>query len=317
MRVSIETHMLPSSAVLVAAITLPRYRTAYGVLGICLLLFAAFALYAAFEARHLHVVSDTLSSPSLPEQFDGTRVVFIADIHAGRLFGPDRMRDLVETVDSLEPDVLVLGGDYVGGRSHGAEVFYPAATGFSAKLGKVAVLGNHDSWEGESAARAGLAKAGFTLLDNNSVQLSSHGATIAVAGLEDYYTGRPSVQRAARGIDASGFAILVSHNPDAFASALPDEPGVFDLALAGHTHGGQLVLGGFAPLVPSQFGQRYRTGWRSESGVPILVTNGIGTVTAPVRFFARPEINLITLRRGPASSPADRASASTKAPATP
>lgn len=259
-----------------------------------------FVGYSLVEARLMRIVADEIASPNLPRELDGTRLVFVADIHAGPFFRHRSMERLVEKVNALEPDVLVLGGDYVGGRFDGAEVFYPAARGFEARLGKVAVLGNHDVWEGDDEAREGLAEAGFRVLDNESVTLESPGGgTLTVAGVEDLYTGRPDAARAAQGIDRDDFAVLVSHNPDVFASQLGSTADTWDLALAGHTHAGQVTFFGIAALfIPSSYGQRYRSGWATEHGVPILVSNGVGSVTLPLRTFARPEIHVITLRAG-------------------
>jgi len=270
------------------------------------LIIAAIAVplvWALVEARTLHVTHDVVTSPTVPSSFDGARIVFIADIHAGPYFGAGRMRNLVERVNELEPDIIVLGGDYVGGRANGKSVFYPAVGGFKARLGTLAVLGNHDTWEGKAEAIKGLEDAGIVLLANDHARIRGTGGdSIVIAGVEDLETGHPDAEAAAQDIARDGFAVLVSHNPDVFADALPATRGAFDLALAGHTHGGQLTaFGTIAPLVPSRFGQRYREGWLEEAGVPVLVTHGVGTVTAPVRFFAQPEINVIELRSGPAS----------------
>ena len=84
---------------------------------------------------------------------------------------------------------------------------------------------------------------------------------------------------------------------------LPDSPGMFDVALAAHTHGGQVTLFGlWAPLVPSLYGNRYRTGWHDIAGTPTLVTNGVGTVGLPLRFFAPPQIHVIILRHADTAS---------------
>jgi predicted MPP superfamily phosphohydrolase len=94
---------------------------------------------------------------------------------------------------------------------------------------------------------------------------------------------------------------LVSHAPDYLATALPAAKGTFDLALSGHTHGGQVTLFGlWAPILPSRYGQRYSRGWLTEEGVPVLVTRGVATVGPPLRFFARPQLHVIELKRGPA-----------------
>jgi predicted MPP superfamily phosphohydrolase len=258
---------------------------------------AVFVVHSYLETRRLHVVYDELRSEQLPRTFDGTRVVFVADIHAGPFFRAGRVRDLVDRINALEPDVLLLGGDYVGGRSTGAELFYPEAKRLDANLGTFAVLGNHDVWEGEAVARRGLSEAGITLLQNDSIRIEKGDDVIHIAGLDDLYTGTPDTVKAAAGIEEGDYAMLLSHNPDAFSRGIPETSGTWDLALAGHTHGGQVTAFGMsAPVMASINGQRYRSGWMDEAGTPVLVTHGIGTVTAPLRFFARPEIHVVTLR---------------------
>ena len=265
---------------------------------VVVLLVAAFFLVAATEARRVRVDTKDLASPSVPPRFDGVKVVFVADIHAGPNLGSDRMAALVDQVNSLDADVLILGGDYVGGRRNGAAVFYPKAAKFRAKLGRYAVLGNHDAWEGREDAVAGLEKAGITLLENQTVRIWKDGESIAIGGVEDLYTGHPDAVRIAEEIAPSDFSILVSHNPDVFGGQLSAAGDKWDLALAGHTHGGQVTFfGKFAFMVPSRFGRRFLTGWKHEGGVPILISNGVGTVTAPLRFFAQPEVHVITLKR--------------------
>jgi len=86
---------------------------------------------------------------------------------------------------------------------------------------------------------------------------------------------------------------MLSHNPD-FAERLCDHR--VGLILSGHTHGGQVVLPGYgAPIVPSQYGQKYLHGLVEGPCCQVLVTRGVGTVTPPVCFLCCPEIALITL----------------------
>jgi uncharacterized protein len=262
-------------------------------------LLALFVAYSVAENRLTRTVRDQITFPDLPAELDGLRIVFLTDVHAGPFFGERRMASLVGCVNALEPDVIVLGGDNVGGSAHGARVFYPAARQFKAARAKVAVLGNHDIWEGADEARTGLRNAGFIVLENDNVKIEAEsGGAVWIAGVEDLYTGRPDVAQAARGIDPSAFSILVSHNPDVFATQLGATAPTWNLALAGHTHGGQITFFGlWSAVVPSEYGQRYRSGWLDQDGVRILVSNGVGAVTVPMRVFARPEIHLITLRQ--------------------
>jgi predicted MPP superfamily phosphohydrolase len=264
---------------------------------------AVFFAWALIEPHTLFVVSSTVSSPDVPVALDGTRVVFLADIHAGGFVSAARVKSVIDRVNALKPDLVVLGGDYVGGNTDGAAVFYPQAARLHAPLGVFAVLGNHDAWEGSDQAISGMASDNIRILDNTSTVIAKNGATMRLAGVEDWGTGWPDVSAAATGIKPADFAILVSHNPDTLARQLPETPGVFDLALAAHTHGGQVTLFGlWAPLVPSHYGNRYRTGWHDISGTPSLVTNGVGTVGLPLRFFAPPQIHVLTLRHAAAAS---------------
>ena len=268
-----------------------------------LLLLVLVPVWMLLEPHTLFVVNNTVSSPDVPAAFDGTRIVFLADIHAGPNFSAARVKRVIDRVMSLKPDLIVLGGDYVGGGTDGASLFYPQAGRLKAPLGVFAVLGNHDAWEGTAEARVGLAADHIRLLDNTSTVVARGAASIRLAGVEDWGTGNPDVAEAGAGVTARDFAVLVSHNPDTLAQQLPESPGLFDLAFAAHTHGGQVTLFGLtAPLVPSLYGNRYRTGWHDIAGTPTLVTDGIGTVGLPLRFFAPPQIHVITLRRAPAAS---------------
>jgi len=163
---------------------------------------------------------------------------------------------------------------------------------------KIAALGNHDVWEGVEIAREGLVAAGFVLLENENVAIPTPGgASMYFAGVDDLYTGAPDVQAAARGIDPSEFAVIVSHNPDVFATQLEGTAAVWDLALAGHTHSGQLTFfGHWAPLVPSATGQRFRVGWLEQSGV--LCSYRVASARSRFRcaFSHGRRINLITVR---------------------
>jgi len=256
--------------------------------------------WALIEPRLLLVDRKVVSSPDVPPAFDGARIVYLADIHAGPLYSRKRVRALVSKVNAEKPDLVVLGGDYVGGYSGAASFVYPELGALSATDGVIAVMGNHDIWEGREQAVRGFEAAGITLLVNDNVRVRRESGWIRVAAVDDQYGGEPRLEPAAADIGREEFCVFVSHSPDFFATALPKTRGAFDLALGAHTHGGQVTFFGlWAPWMPTAYGQRYRGGWITEQGIPVLVTRGIGTVRAPVRFFAPPQYHVIELRRGP------------------
>lgn len=276
---------LIASAVIAAFIVLPGL-----VLG-----------WSLFEARWLRVERSVVSHPEVPAEFDGLRVAFVSDIHAGTLLGPNHLRRTIDMVNGLDADLIILGGDYIGGGEDGNVMFYPEAERLEAPLGVVAVLGNHDARFDLTEARRKLPAIDITLLENRNVRIARGGSVMRIAGVADLNTQVPDIEAAAADIPADEYSILLSHNPDLLVRDLPRVPGAFDLALSGHTHGGQItVFGLYAPFIPSQHGQRFRGGWTEVEGTTTLVSRGSGTFVLPMRFFAPPQVHLIELRRGEA-----------------
>ena len=229
---------------------------------VLLLFCGAFFAWCLLEPRTLQISQATMTSPDLPPEFDGVRLAYLADVHAGPFYSRRRVAKLVDRVNALDADLVLIGGDNVGGRRNGGRKFYPEARRLSAPLGVFGVLGNHDYWEGEALARSEMAAAGIRVVDNAKVPLRRGGATIRLGGVEDFWEGKPNIVKAAEGVSPADFAILLTHNPDVLARGLPKTPDAWDLALGGHMHAGQITFFGlWAPIVPSLYGQRYRTGW--------------------------------------------------------
>ena len=228
---------------------------------------------------------------------DGLRVALISDTHCGPWTGPAYVRKAVRLANAQEPDVVLLLGDYVHrDRRRIAPGIAPFAD-LRAEHGVFAVLGNHDHWEDAPATRQALADADIPELDSSSVTLDVGGSRLAIGGVDDLWTAGQDLEATFDGVPDDVPRLLMSHNPD-YAESLPEGLRV-DLMVSGHTHGGQvwLPLVG-APLVPSRFGQKYRAGLVRGPRCPVYVTRGLGTITPPVRFFCRPELTVLTLRRG-------------------
>lgn len=262
--------------------------------------------YPFIEPYLLRVEQKTLAFSELPQGFDGLRVAFLSDIHYGPFFSADRLDALVSRVNALRPDLVLLGGDYAND-SDGAVAFFQMRPAFSARLGVYAVPGNHDRVMPESnrdLLEGAMSAAGIVPLFNRTVPLTlSSGETIYLSGIDDYGNGHPDAAQAARSVRRDDFLIFLTHNPDAIPSfqeipALDGSTDWADLILCGHTHGGQVTLFGQKALFSvTSYGERYRTGWKEENGAQILISNGVGTSVVPMRFFAPPQIHLLTLTR--------------------
>jgi uncharacterized protein len=247
------------------------------------------------------------------------RIVALADIHACRPWmTPERIVALVEEANALSPDVVLLLGDYVAGMRmvtgwvHPSE-WAPALAGLRAPLGVHAVMGNHDWWDdrtaqktgqGPTMARKALEKAGVPVLENDVVRLEKDGMAFWIAGLADQLALRPGREWARKWFegldDLKGTLakitdhepiILVAHEPDIFPKVSPRVA----LTLSGHTHGGQVRLFGYSPVVPSRFGNRYAYGHVVEDDRHLIVSGGLGFSMLPVRIGVRPEMLLIEL----------------------
>jgi predicted MPP superfamily phosphohydrolase len=271
---------------------------------LAVLVLAAVVLgYGLLGAHRIEVKPYTITSPEIPAEFDGTRIILLTDIHRTWFFSQDRVRSLVERVNALKPDLVLLGGDYVFAETEYAASCFEELAGLQAPLGSYAVLGNHDYGEHDSDGEdptpvvEAIQEADITLLDNQGVWIEQAGAQIRLGGVSDYSMGWPQLGPVIEGTNADDFVILVSHNPD-YAEELP--PGAVDLTLSGHTHGGQITFFGlWAPFVPSDYGQKYRTGLVATENTTVIVSNGIGTIFPPIRFFAPAQIVEITLESGP------------------
>src|SRR5262249_24301483 len=143
-----------------------------------------------------------------------------------------------------------------------------------------------------SRVKESVETAGILVIENDSAMIERNGATIWIAGIADKWEGNPDIASALARVDNSGPVIAFTHNPDIF----PSIPAKVALAIAGHTHGGQVALPIIGrPIVPSEFGERYAAGHIVEGGKHLFVASGIGTSILPVRFRVPPEISLLTI----------------------
>lgn len=244
-----------------------------------------------------HVLASYRLTPDLwPLDFPPLRVALLSDCHMGSHAGDvERHRAICAEINRLEPDLVLLLGDYVnlmplfGGRVPPetiAEVFSTLV----APLGVHAVLGNHD-WQygGEEVARA-LVAHGITVHENSGVRLDHHGRPLQVCGLADTVNREPDMAAALSGVDDGVPAIVMSHDPACFA-ALPRRPAVM---VSGHTHGGQWRFPFLGPLwIPGAAPLRWAHGVIQEDGRTLIVSAGTGTCNLPLRINCPPEIVLV------------------------
>jgi predicted MPP superfamily phosphohydrolase len=264
---------------------------------------STFAYSIAVEPRTLRLRQFRTGIPGLPEQFDGLRIAFLTDFHVGGPgAGEELTRQALEIVAQEQPDLVLLGGDYVDkGHWHEDTCAFDELRRFPNVIG---VLGNHDHREGTDAAnqiREGMARRGVMILQNDSVSVRVRDTDVTIAGIDDPYSRHDDF---ATTFDGKAWPlVLLSHAP-VIENKL--SPGMAGLILSGHTHGGQIRLSPSKTLTPldSTFyidhilgrpRSHFQRGFHWVNGNLLYVSNGIGTTRLPMRFMAPPEIAIFHL----------------------
>ena len=262
-----------------------------------MLLGAAFVfIYALLEPFWFRIKRFTLTNPDLPAAFEGIRIAFISDIHHGPNFPRRRVRWLVNAVNHLQPDMVIFGGDYY---QWGRDLILPCfeeIRRIQAPLGKFGVMGNHDYFGDYAAlARRGMTLAGIAPLDNRAQWVEYHGQRIKIGGVGDLLADAQDLIPTLNETTAHDVVILISHNPEYVEQIATRN---IDVVLSGHTHGGQITLFGlWTPFMKLRYGRKYLRGIVETPFTKVIISNGVGMVSVPMRLFARPDIVILTLKR--------------------
>jgi uncharacterized protein len=259
------------------------------------------AVGVAKETTQLEIHHQELSLRDLPKELSGLRIAVLADLHRGPAVSQAFLEEIVDTVNSLQPDLILMPGDFVSRSPSYFSGLTEALVRLKPRIGSFATLGNHDIWEGRDKATASLEAAGITLLQNRSLYLNRsqkltaepcHG--LCLAGVDDLWAGEPDLDGALGSVPHDIPVILLSHNPDVAESETLNKYRV-DVQFSGHTHGGQIVLPGLGPMATaSAHGTKYVSGWAEGPQWRVFTTVGVGTSSIPVRIGASPEIVLFT-----------------------
>jgi predicted MPP superfamily phosphohydrolase len=233
-----------------------------------------------------------LPLPGLPRELDGLRIAHLSDFHLGvPSRGGRAVERAVAWVEARRPDLVCITGDLLS-RPRGEQQL----DSLLARLGNAyVVLGNHD-WAvsrdpfSRPAGLAGLEHG--TLLDDASGELELRGHSVEVAGVDPRTW--LAHRRSSLPESDSDLRILLCHFPRVLDFVAP---GRWHLILAGHLHGGQIVLPyGFGRLLFAHPRARYAVGIFERGGTVMHVSPGLGTTFVPFRFFARPEATELVLR---------------------
>ena len=267
------------------------------------------AAYAGMPARHeLEVVPRTIPIKNLPDPFQGFRIAQLSDIHLEEYTEPYFLQEAVERINALQPDLVVLTGDFVS-RGPRPIPFAIKTAGLCAEIltgltapQRYAILGNHDVAVGSQPIIDALEAHGTPVLVDSYTPIERGDSHIWLSGAND-----PGVSTCYLDLAIPRYpnapVIFLCHEPD-FVDTVVQHPRfpLIDLMLSGHTHGGQVRLPFVGPLLLPPMGQKYVQGIFHFGHLQLYVNRGLGTVGLPFRLNCPPEITNITLVRAPESA---------------
>lgn len=241
--------------------------------------------------RQLTLAPANWSAPPL-------RIAMASDLHIGApRVGLGKLRTLVAELNAAQSDLVLLPGDFLYHGMIGDESVAPQAIAaelarLRAPLGVYATLGNHDWWRDGEGMRQALEAVGIHVLDNAALRLPARDDELWLVGIGDDMTGHADARKAFAALPANARAIVMLHDP---ANVGELDPRTL-VALAGHTHGGQVRLPFIGALVtPGRSPLRHAWGWLEDVAIPTYVSSGVGTSILPVRFNCPPEYLILRL----------------------
>jgi predicted MPP superfamily phosphohydrolase len=243
------------------------------------------------EIFQVEYVERTLFPPRLPEALDGLTILHLSDLHFHGTPSREYFESILDRCAAWKPDLVCITGDIADTDTHHLWI-EPLLGRLTWKDSAVAILGNHDHRHDVAAIRAELRKLGMLVPENSWHEITVRGEKMIVIGHEGpWLWGKPDLSNCPQGV----FRLCLSHTPDHLAWAKKN--GV-DLMLSGHVHGGQIRIPPFGCiLIPSTCGRRYDSGAFEEDGTLLYVSRGVSG-EHPVRYNCRPEVALLTLRKG-------------------
>jgi uncharacterized protein len=265
-------------------------------------LFAAGGLLAKVSQVELNDETNTpvlerveIPIRNLQPALEGFTIVQLSDIHLQPFTKPDLVKKAVEMSNQLNPDLVVLTGDYVWRDQEAAFELTPLLTKLNARHGVFSVLGNHDHWLDVEATKRAFGEVGLPMLINQGVEIVQGNGSFYLAGMDDGWSGQPDLSQAVEKAPSGVPIVLLLHEPD-----LVDETSLdprIALQLSGHTHGGQVLLAGRPPIFTPDLGKKYSQGLFQVNDTWLYTNRGLGVISVPLRFNCPPEVTLLTLTR--------------------
>lgn len=245
---------------------------------------------------------------NLSKSLEGFRIGFISDIQADHYTNKTRLSKFINTVNSLNPDLVLIAGDLITTGPDYIQLSGEEVGKLKAKYGVYSCVGDHDNWayrndyaKSVEEVEASLYANNVLMVDNGIRKIKVDTTEIGVSFITNTYvqTISPQILDSLASNNDGDFKILLAHQPQPFIIDAAKKNN-YNLYLAGHTHGGQITfVFPFIQLTPTMFETKYTKGDFWFGSMLLVVTRGLGMSLAPIRYNSTPEITLIVLQNEP------------------
>jgi predicted MPP superfamily phosphohydrolase len=256
-----------------------------------------------------------ITSPGLPESFQGLRVLQISDLHVGSFLSPAPLQRAVELILEQKPDLIFFTGDLVNDRYVEAIEHFDTLKKIQAPMGVYSILGNHDygdyyQWNSAAEKHENLenlksfhGKLGWNLLLNKHAYIEKGNDKIGLVGVENWsarasFSRYGNMEEATKDFQPQTFNILLSHDPSHWDAEVNQQYQYVDLTLSGHTHGFQfgVEIPGFK-WSPVQYFYKEWADLYTKGKQNLYVNRGLGWIGYPGRVGILPEITVFELNK--------------------
>jgi uncharacterized protein len=262
------------------------------------------------------IIKQNVFFPDLPDAFHDFTITHISDIHSGSFDNPEKIEYAIDLINQQKSDIILFTGDIVNAK---AEEMYPWIDTFKKihkpEFGKFSILGNHDygaylEWDSEAEKAQNFIdikklhnQIDFKLLMNEHVIINKNNDKLAIVGVENWgkmFGEFGDVDKATKGIVATDFKVLMSHDPSHWEEIVKNHAKNIQLTLSGHTHGMQfgIEIPGWFKWSIAQYMYKQWAGLYEHVGRYVYVNRGFGFHAYPGRVGIMPEITVLRLKKG-------------------
>ena len=271
------------------------------ILLICLFLIIVYARYVGTSG--LITKEYTINTDSIPDGFDGIKIVHFADLHYNRAISIGKIKKIVEEINTINPDIVVFTGDLVDKDVSLTDKDYNNLTNLLAKInakyGKYAVIGNHDYINDMEKVIEVYNGSNFKYLDNSyDIIYNKESEEIFVGGISTVSYDMDDVDKAMSYFDDNEdipYKIILVHEPDISKKIVKDYS--VNLILAGHSHNGQIRLPIIGPIYTPPYAKKYYDNYYDINGTSLYISSGIGVSTINYRLWNHPSINFYRINK--------------------